>query len=242
MTSPAPDARFHTTLWEVVRVAGGDGSPERDQALEILCRAYWYPLYAFLRRRGEGAEDAADLVQGFFASLLARHDLQGVDPGKGRFRSYLLKALSNFTINEKDRQNAQKRGGGRAPLSFDAASAESRFLLEPVDGHSPERLFERSWALTVLERALDRLAQEQRGEGRRRLFEELRGHLTGDPAEGGLLVVAEATGSSTGAIKVALHRLRVRYRELLRREVGETLGEGESVEDELQVLLQALSA
>lgn len=242
MLSDPREARFHTTLWDVVRTAGGGASEERDQALEALCRAYWYPLYAFLRRRGQGPEDAADLVQGFFAHFLGRQDLEGLDPARGRFRSWLLASLSNFVANERAREQTLKRGGGRARVSFDAGGAEERFQLEPVDERTPERLFDRAWALTVLERALERLRQEQRGEARRELFDRLRGHLSGQPEDGGLLGVAEAVGSTTGAVKVALHRLRVRYRELLRREVAETLGTEGDVDSELAVLLEALAA
>ncbi len=238
--SAASRAEFHTTQWELVRQAGESEGEAGREPLEAFCRSYWYPLYAFLRRRGESAADSADLVQGFFADFLGREDLKKVSREGGRLRSYLLVSLRNYASNERARQGAQRRGGGLKILSVDGEEAEERYRIEPVDARDAESAYERSWAVTILERALERLESEH-GEGaRRESFERLSPFLGGNPPEGGLAEVAESCASSTGALKVALHRLRKRYRELLRLEVRETLGPGEDVDRELEVLLAAL--
>ena len=239
-------ARFHTTMWDVVRAAGDRADPGREEALEVLCGSYWYPLYAFLRRRGEAPEDAADLVQGLFASLLERGDLDGLDPEGGRFRSYLLAALKHHASDQRDRARAQKRGGGRAALSLDAsfepAAAEERFRGEPRDERSPEGLFERDWALAVLARALARLEQEQTERRRGPIFARLRGFLDGVAEGDSHAAAATDLGLSSGAVKVAVHRLRARYRELLLAEVAATVAPGDDAEAELRALVAALGA
>lgn len=221
-------------------MAGGEPGEAGREALESLCAAYWYPLYAFLRRRGSGEEEARDLVQGFFASFLGSGSLSRADPEKGRFRAYLLGALKHHVADARDRENAQKRGGGRAPLPLELEGAEARYAAEPVDSATPERLFERRWALTVLERALERLREEQRARGRGAVFDRLKGHLTTAGDEGTHRDAARDLDLSAGAVKVNVHRLRARYGELIREEVGHTLERPEDLEDELGSLFRAL--
>src|SRR5262249_19335073 len=229
-----PDAcgRFAATRWTLVRAARDPSAPEAREALASLCAVYWYPLYAFIRRRGHDADEAQDLTQEFFARFLEKDGLASVDEGKGRFRSFLLAACKHFLSNARDRARALKRGGGRAPLSIDAAAAEGRYLGEPGHGETPERLFERRWALALLEQVLGRLRAEHEAAGKGPLFERLKRHLTGD--EGGPHARAAAElGMSEGAVKVAVHRLRKRYRELLRDEIAQTLEAPDEVEDEI---------
>lgn len=234
---------FHTTRWSEVRAAGS-GSAAARAALESLCRAYGYPLYAFLRRDGHGADDARDLVQGFLASLIARDDLARVAPEGGRFRSWLLAGLRHFASNERARERAQKRGGGVPPLSLDAlvGAAEERYAVEPADGETPERLYERRFALAVLEAALDRLGAAEEAAGRGAAFDALRPFLTGDPPPDGLAGAAEALGKRAGAVKVAAHRLRKRFRAALVEEVTRQVERPQDVEDELLHLFRVLGA
>jgi RNA polymerase sigma-70 factor (ECF subfamily) len=233
------DARFRTTRWSLVRAAGGGAAPGSREALEELCRTYWYPLYAYARRAGHGAEDAQDLVQGFFARFLARNYLAGLDES-ARFRSYLLGALRNHRANEGERARALKRGGGEAPLSIDLCDAEQRYAREPADPATPERLYARKWALTVLERVLERLRLEQEELGRAALFERLRPFLVASETGESLAGVARELGLGDSAARVAVHRLRTRYRELLLQEVAHTVDRPQDVEDELRELFAAL--
>src|SRR6266496_930251 len=168
---------FATTHWSVVLAAGRSDAPQSAEALEKLCRTYWYPIYAYLRRRGSGEQDAQDLTQGFFAHLLERRSIQAVEREKGKFRSFLLASLNYYVADERDRANAQKRGGNRQILSFDAHEAEERYRLEPVDERSPERIFERRWAITLLDLVLARLGQEFAAKGKLDLFQRLQPHL-----------------------------------------------------------------
>ncbi len=241
MEHPHGSPEFHTTHWSVVRAAGRDGSPEARAALEKLCVAYWYPLYAFARRSGHAADDARDLVQGFFARFLARNTLADLGPEGGRFRSYLLASLRNHAASERERAQAQKRGGGVAtlPLEFDAA--ERRYASEPADVTSPERLFERRWALTVLDRALARLRTEEEKRGRGAQFARLEGTLAGDAPSGGYAALASELGTTANALTVAAHRLRRRYRDLVALEVAPTVDRPQDVEDEIHRLFDALS-
>lgn len=209
-------------------------------ALADLCAAYWPPLYAFARRAGAGPHDAADLVQGFFARLLEKGDLSSADPARGRFRAWLVVAFRNFSANARDRERAKKRGGGRVPLRIDADAAETLYAPEPADPRTPDREFERRWALTVLARALEHLAAEQGRAGKQAEFEALRPWLVGGGAEGGYARLADALGRNEGALKVAVHRLRRRYGELLREEVAGTLDDPGQVEAELAALMEAL--
>ena len=183
--SPAGSERFRTTRWTVIRTAARAPSTEAEAALEELCTAYWYPLYAFVRRQGHGVDDARDLTQGFFASFIAGDYLEGLDPERGRFRSYLLGALRHFMANERERGRAQKRGGDRRAIALELDEAERRYAVEPVDEASPERLFERRWALTLLERTLERLRAEQERRGRGPVFERLARFLDGGEGPGG---------------------------------------------------------
>jgi RNA polymerase sigma-70 factor (ECF subfamily) len=240
--TPPPACRgFHTTRWSLVRTAGGkDGVEGRAAALEELCAAYWSPLYGFLRRRGHGAEEAADLTQGLFAELLEREAIARVNPDGGRFRTWLLGALRNHVGTERARAGADKRGGGRRPRSFDAELAESRYRLEPADERLPERTFERRWAMTVLERALGKLREEYEARGQGARFDALKGVLVEEADARSYPERAAELGIGAGALRVAVHRLRSRYRELLELEVADTLMEGEDVADELRRVLGAL--
>lgn len=240
---PAGSPRFATTRWSIVVAAGAGEDTAGRAALESLCRAYWYPLYAFERRGGTRAEDARDLVQGFFAELLEKDVLAQADRDRGRFRTFLIAAFRHFASKEREKARALKRGGGRAPLPLDFEDGESRYLREPADERTPERLFERRWALTLLEEALGRLREEHRVAGREDLFEALRGTLgsAGGP-EASYAALGEGLGMSEGAVKVAVHRLRRRYRDVLRAAIAETVADPSEVDDEIRCLLGALAA
>ena len=231
-------AAFAVTRWSLVLAAGGDGS-RSTAALAQLCQSYWYPLYAFVRRQGHSPHDAQDLTQEFFARLLAREWLGQAQQERGRFRSFLLTAMKHFLANERDRQHAQKRGGGQALLSLDEEAAEARYRLEPGAADPPEALFDRRWAHTVLEHVLARLREEWTNAGNADLFDAMKGLLSGEPTSHG--DVAGRLGKSEGAIKVAAHRLRARYRALLRRAIAETVPSPAEVDDELRHLFAALS-
>jgi RNA polymerase sigma-70 factor (ECF subfamily) len=236
---PGAPGRFVTTRWSLIRAAQDPSAQASRAALAALCSAYWYPLYAFIRRQGHDAEEAQDLTQEFFARLLEKDGLAAVDRDKGRFRSFLLAACKHFLSNERDRARAQKRGGGRAVLPLDAAGAEGRYGSEPAHEETPERLFERRWALALLEQVLGRLREEYAAAGKGRVFERLKGHLTGDGVP--YAQVAADLSMSAGAVKVAAHRLRQRYRELLRDEIAQTLDDPGQVEEEIRDLFAALA-
>ena len=237
-----PASAFATTQWSLILHAARPDSPEAARALASLCATYWYPLYAFVRRQGRNAHDAEDLTQEFFARLIGKNYLASVAREKGRFRSFLLAALKNFLANEWDRERAQKRGGDRTFVPLDAGSAESRYAIEPVDTLSADRIYERRWALTLLDRVLERLRAEHVAGGRAAAFEVLKGCLTDGRSGESYARSAAELQTTEGAIKVAVHRLRHRYRELLRAEVTETVGSAEDVDDELRHLLAALTA
>jgi DNA-directed RNA polymerase specialized sigma24 family protein len=235
-----PEA-FATTRWSLVRAAGlGEGSDGRE-ALSVLCRTYWYPLYAYLRRHGHQPDEAQDLTQGFFAHLLEGQVLAVADAERGRFRFFLLQSLKNFLSTERRRQFAQKRGGGRPMWSLDFQSGEERYRLEPADPLTPERLFDRRWALTLLEQCLTELRREYESSGRGALFAALESHLEGGPEAPGYAEVGARLGLSEGAVKVAAHRLRRRYREVLREAIAETVSTPEEIDAELRDLLNVLS-
>jgi len=223
-----------------VLAAGHDSSPEAQDALEQLCRVYWYPLYAYARRRGHSAHDAADLVQGFFGRVIAKQVLRGLEPGVGRFRSFLLTCFNRFISDERDRAERLKRGGGQEIISFDAYSAEERYGLEPVDLRDPEKIFERRWALTVLDQVLERLKAELEVENKSRLFEHLQALVMGEAGDARQTTIAARLGLSEGALAVAVHRLRQRYRRLLRQEIAHTVTGADEVEEELRHLLAVL--
>lgn len=234
--SIAPGARsFATTRWSLVLAAQAG----LDQALAELCRAYWFPLYAFARRLGHPPHDAEDLTQGFFADLLARGGIAKVAPELGRFRSFLLASLKNFLADQRDRARAQKRGGGLPVLSFDAVAAEERYALEPPDAGTPDLLFDRQWALAVAERALARLREDYAGQPA--LFEVLRPLLTGG-ASSSYAEIGTALGLQENTVKVAAHRLRKRYGQALREEIADTVLDPMEAEAELRHLLAVLGA
>ena len=227
---------FTTTHWSVVLAAGLSESPQAAQALETLCGTYWYPLYAYVRRRGHGHEDAQDLTQAFLLQLLERKSFGRADPGKGRFRSFLLAGLNYFLADARDRVSAQKRGGGQPILSFDAQTAEQRYRLEPVDYLSPDRLFERQWALALLGQVLARLEEEYREAGKDRLFQQLRVFLVAGRGEATYAQVAAELGLSGEAVKKAVHRMRQRYYSLFRETIAQTVADPAEVADEMRYL------
>lgn len=234
-------ARFRTTRWSLVVAAGADSSPEGRAALESLCRAYWDPLYTFARRGGATCEESQDLVQGFFAELLEKDRLGQADRERGRFRTFLLAAFRHHWSHERDRARALKRGGGRAALPLDFESGEDRYLREPADDRTPERLFERRWATTLLDAAVARLREEHEVAGALDLFDALRGTIAaGAPAEP-WAEVGRRLGMTEGAVKVAAHRLRRRYRDLLRATIAETVADPSEVDDEIRHLMEALA-
>ena len=236
---PLSSGRFATTRWSLVQAAGRAGEPEADAALGALCQAYWYPLYAEARRRGLSAEDASDRVQGFFARLLEKRDLGTADRERGRFRAFLLAAFGNFLANARDRDDALKRGGGRSILSLDFPGGESRLGLEPAHEATPERLYDRRWALSLLDRALGRLRDDYERNGKAALFQALAPVLGGDRGTP-YAVLAARLSMTEGAVKVAVHRLRTRCGELIRDEVAQTVSDPAEVDDELQALFEAL--
>jgi RNA polymerase sigma-70 factor (ECF subfamily) len=235
-------ARFPTTQWSRVARASDPADPEARAALEGLCRDYWYPLYAFVRRQGCGPEEAQDVVQGLFASLLERDDLAGLDPSRGKLRSFLMKCCGHYLAKHREGARTLKRGGGRAPISLDRLAAEERFSAEPSHGLTPERLFERRWALHLLDRVLTRLDEEMSQSGQRPLYEQLRPGLLGQEESPPYRQIAQALGRSEGSVKTAARRLRVRYRHLLRAEVARTVAEPGDVDAEVNALLAALAS
>ena len=217
--------------------AGGSSSPASREALERLCRAYWFPLYGYVRAKGFSLHDAEDLTQEFFARFLASDALRTVSEERGRFRAFLLAALNHFLANEWDRLRAQKRGGGQSPFSFDAASAEERLQMEPSTDLTPERLYERRWALTLLDSVLERLRAEMIAAGKAAMFDALRGFLSDAAGAMSYPEAAARLGLTEAATRKSVQRLRQRYRELLREEVSHTVGAPHEVESELRHLL-----
>lgn len=232
---------FATTHWSLIIAAQGDDSIPAGAALASLCETYWYPLYAFVRRRGHASHDAQDLTQAFFEKLLEKNYLGDVARERGKFRSFLLASLKHFLANEWHKSRAAKRGGGCTMISLDDQDAEARYLREPADSMTAERLFERRWAMTVLDRVMKRLREDMLAEGKADLFEVLKNHLSG---AGEVLPFAEAgerLGISEGAARVAAHRLKKRYRQLLRDEIAQTVVSPTDVDDEIRYLVRVLS-
>jgi len=227
---------FLTTHWSVVLSAQDVDSPQSAEALAKLCSAYWFPLYAFVRRQGRSPHDAQDLTQEFFARLLEKDYLKSAAQDKGRFRTFLLVALKRFLANEWDRQHAQKRGGFTPVVSIDQELAESRFESEPAHSLQPDVLFDRQWAMTLLERTMKRLQEEYVTSGRARLFELLRGALARDESALPYAQIAGQLNLSEAAVKMAVQRLRARYREILRAEIAETVSSPDEVEEEIRHL------
>jgi len=238
---PAPaNDHFLTTRWSLVLHAGRASSPQAERALESLCSIYWYPLYAFIRRRGHSREDAEDLTQGFFASFLRTTPLEGLAAERGKFRAFLLAALKNYLANEYDKGRRLKRGGGVVHLSLDWQGADDRFHLDQPHATNPDHAFDREWAIAVLERVLDRLREEAVTAGKTEIFDHLRGFLSlGEPISS-YAEVARTLAMDEGAVRVAVHRLRQRYRSLLRDEITQTLVDPALVAEELRSLQAAL--
>jgi RNA polymerase sigma-70 factor (ECF subfamily) len=237
---PLRRGRFATTRWSMVLAAGRSSSPKSQSALAELCETYWYPLYAFVRRKGYEAHDAQDLTQGFFALLLERNDVQSVRRERGKFRAFLIASLQHYLANEHDRRNARKRGGGRKLFSLDFAAAENRYSAEPADRRTPEDAYARQWALTLLERVQASLRDELAQQGKAAQWDRLHVFLAGDKATPLYSEAAVALGMTEGAVKTAVHRLRRRFGEQLRREIAETVSDPSAVDGELQELFEAL--
>lgn len=231
---------FATTRWTLVLAAGDAGAAEGREALEQLCRAYWFPLYAYIRRRGHDAHAAEDLTQGFFARLLERNDLARLTREGGKFRSFLLTTLNHFLANEHERNQALKRGGGRPLLSLDDDSAEDRYLREPAHAESPDRLYERQWALALMEGAFMRLEAEQASTGKAATFAALRPFLSREPDPGEYAPLAARLELAPGTLAVQVHRLRERYRQLVRAAVADTVDNPLDVDAEMRHLRAAL--
>lgn len=242
-----PSRRFVTTRWSLVLQARDKGDPDGVAALADLCRAYWFPLYAFIRQRSRDGHEAQDLTQSFFARLLEKDFLDDVQPERGRFRAFLLAAVRHFVANEWDKQRAAKRGGGRWQQSLDAGrfdweSGESRYLTEPSHDLTPERLFERQWAISLLERVLSRLRDEYVNAGKRDQFETLQPFLSTDRDSANYSEAAPRLSITVEAARVAAHRLRKRYRQLLRDEIAQTVATPDEIDDEIRHLFEVLAA
>jgi len=239
---PVPAGCFVTTHWSVVVTAGRSDTTRARAALEQLCRNYWQPLYVYVRGTGRSREEAEDLTQEFFARLLASNTVARADPARGRFRSFLLASLKHFLANEWEKARAQKRGGGAQVIPLESDTAETRCAQPAAPGDSPDRAFDRQWAVALLDVVLGRLRREYCDAGREDLFLALKETLSGGRAEIAYCELGGRLGMSEGAVKVAAHRLRGRYRELLREEIANTVAGPEEVEKELRELFAALSA
>ncbi len=237
-----PAGLFATTHWSVVLAAGPRDTPQSAAAREKLCRTYWYPLYAYVRRRGYSPEDAQDLTQEFFARFLSGESISRVDQRRGRFRSYLLGAFNHLLSDEWDRSHRLKRGGQACLIALDAPSGEARYALEPADERSPDRLFERRWALALLEGVWRQLQQEYEAAGKGRLFACISSFLTGGVEEKSYRRAAEALQMTEGATRVAVHRLRQRYAVLFRQAVADTVEHPEEIAEEMRHLVSVLSS
>jgi RNA polymerase sigma-70 factor (ECF subfamily) len=237
---------FETTRWSLVLAAGGENSSAARDALASLCEAYWYPLYAYVRRRGADADDARDLTQGFLTSLLERRDFGRLRPDRGRFRAFLLASLKHFLSNDAARQRALKRGGGVVPLPlvFDDAfdNAEQRYRIEPIESATPETLYERRWAFMLIERVLSQLRQEWERKGRAAEFDALKESLLQSAPAAGYAAVAERLGTTEGNIRVAVHRLRRSFQIRLRQHISETVADPGDVDDEIRYLVRAVGS
>ena len=240
-SAPAVHGQFTTTHWSVVLAAGQSASPASATALEQLCRAYWYPLYAFVRRLGYSPTDGQDLTQGFFAHLLEHHLVARADREAGRFRSFLLGSLKHFLAHEHERATALKRGGGQPVLSLDQLNPEERYALEPIDTATPESVFDQRWARQQIENALSRLRAEYAAAGRGSLFDLLKDYVWGDQNALSLAEIAGRLELTEEAVKKAVQRLRQRFRDSLRAEVAQTVATPDQIDEELRRLRAALS-
>lgn len=234
-------SRFATTHWSVILAAGNQSSPDYQQALSNLYETYWYPLYAYLRRRGYHRQQAEDYTQEFFASLLERHSIEKADPKQGKFRSFLLASLKNFLSDEWDREKAQKRGGDRKLFSLDIDDGETRYISEPADDLTPEKLFERAWAISVLNQVMARLKAEYIDADKQQLFDHLKIYLTAEQDSIPYRDAAALLNMTEGAVRIAVHRFKKRYGEIVREEIAQTVATAEQIEEELCELFAALA-
>ncbi|HEV2319205.1 MAG TPA: sigma-70 family RNA polymerase sigma factor [Verrucomicrobiae bacterium] len=232
---------FVTTQWSTVLKAGHNNGTHAQDALERLCRTYWYPVYACIRRRGHSPEDAQDLTQSFFLRFLEQHSLANANPRLGRFRSFLVGALNHFLIDEWKKARTQRRGGGRQILSLDWAAAEGRFDLEPADKVSPDKAFDRNWATALLEEVLKQLEEEYRHDGKLEMFHALKETLTAVRESQPYASLAKRLNTGEGAVRVAVHRLRKRYRALLESEIANTVTSADEVKQEMAYLFRAMA-
>lgn len=235
-------SEFQTTSWSLVLAAAGNPTMEARDALAALCQIYWNPVYAFIRRSGYPRDEALDLTQGFFARLLEKQYVQAADRQRGRFRSFLLTAVQHFLANERDRANAVKRGGGRIPVSIDVLQAETWYGPAAVADGTPERLFERRWALSLLDHVMARLRADYTAAGKAEQFERLKGLLTREENDPGYETLAAEIGVSAGALRMQLHRLRRKYRHALRAEIADTVATPREIDEEIRFLMSVLQA
>jgi RNA polymerase sigma-70 factor (ECF subfamily) len=238
---PSSNAQFPTTRWSQVVAAGDSADPAACQALAELCAAYWYPLYAFVRRKGHPPDEAADIVQGTFLTLLVRNGLEAITPERGRFRSFLMACCTHHLVDCRNHDRAVKRGGGQTPIAFDLVVAEGRFSAEPLNELTPERLFERRWAISLLDHAVARLEAESIASGKADLVSHLLPTLTGGRSVVPLAEIADLLGMSEGAVKMAASRLRKRYGEILREEIARTVADPAEIDGEIRDLFAALA-
>ncbi len=239
--APLRDARFAQTRWTVVLAAQEKNPLQSQQALETLCRVYWFPLYAYVRRQGHSPADAEDLTQGFFMRLLQKNYLKSVDREKGRFRTFLLVALKRFLANEWDRARAQKRGGNHTRVSWDTSAAEARYEPESHLSLPAEKIYDRRWALALLDQTMTRLRKEFEASGKAPEFEALKGFLTTERQAIDYGQIAKTTGLSEGAARVAIHRLRRRFRGIFREEIAHTVSTPEEIDEEVRYLMSVLA-
>jgi RNA polymerase sigma-70 factor (ECF subfamily) len=237
---PQASRRFMTTRWSLVVAAGDGRSPQAESALATLCEAYWFPVYAFIRRSGKSEDEARDLTQAFFARVIEKNYFKDAREDRGRFRSFLLTSVRHFLSNERDAERALKRGGGQTILSLDVDDGERQYLREPVDADTPEHVYERRWALAVLATAISRLDANYERSSKRAQFLRLKPFLTGDEPES-YGALASELGVSDGSLRVAVHRLRRQFAASLRETIAETVATAEDVEDELRTLLAVVS-
>jgi RNA polymerase sigma-70 factor (ECF subfamily) len=232
---------FATTHWTVVLAAGRSSTPQSAHALEELCRAYWFPLYVYVRRRGHSKEDAEDLTQAFFTTLLEKNHLASLNSERGRFRAFLLASLKHFLANEWDKSQCQKRGGGIPHLSLDWQTADTKFQVAATNEPEPDQAFDREWAQTLLAKVIGRLENENKLDGRGKQFTQLKSFLTVGGNESSYREAAKNLNADETAVRVAVHRLRKRYRQLLREEISQTLSDPADLEEEMRALFNAFA-
>lgn len=239
--APRPRGRFATTRWSLVFAAGDPGDEQSEEALAKLCELYWHPVYAAMRRHGFGTDEAGDLTQDFFARVLEKHYFRDADPARGRFRAFLSGAIKNFVSNERDRSRTVKRGGRHVIVPLEIETAEGWYTVEARDDLTPEKVFDRQWALVVLDRVLNRLRDKHLAEGRGAQFDQLRVFLNGRGEGASYAEVARALGTTEGAVKVAVHRLRRQFREVLVAEIADTVTSQSDIDGEIRHLMAAVS-